>query len=81
MLSTPTVQQHEKFANVAKQKKTCHDMSVSVSVLLNFKMSQHTTFPTKLFSPGSLLLSTSNNSISSHQLPALKTELSIPSIP
>ncbi len=46
MLSTPTVQQHEKFANVAK-KKACHDMSVSVPVLLNFKMSQHTTFPTK----------------------------------
>ncbi len=28
-------------------KKTCHDMLVSVSVLLNFEMLQHTTFPTK----------------------------------
>ncbi len=36
MSSTPTVQRHEKFPNVAK---TCHDMSVSVSVSLNFKMS------------------------------------------
>ncbi len=44
MSLTPTVQRHEKFANVARKKKTCHNMSVSVSVLLNFKMSQHTTF-------------------------------------
>ncbi len=29
------------------KKKTCHDMSVSVSVSLNLKMSRHTTFPTK----------------------------------
>ncbi len=44
MSSTPTVQRHEKFANVAK-KNTCHDMSVSVFVLvsLNFKMLQHIT--------------------------------------
>ncbi len=30
------------------KKKTCHDMSVSVLVLLNFKMPRHTTFPTKV---------------------------------
>ncbi len=47
MLSTPTVQRHEKFANVARKKKTCHDMSVSVSVSLIFKMS-NMTFPTKM---------------------------------
>ncbi len=48
MLSTPTVQQHEKFADVSYNKiKTCHDMLMSVSVSLNVKMSQHTTFPTK----------------------------------
>ncbi len=47
MLLTPTDQRHEKFANVARKKKTCHDMSVSVSVWLNFKMLRHTTFPTK----------------------------------
>ncbi len=47
MLLTPTVQQHEKIASVANKKKTRHDMSVSVSVSLNFKMSQQTTFPTK----------------------------------
>ncbi len=46
MLST--VQRHEQFANVANKIRTCHDMSMSVLVLLNFKMSRHTTFPTKV---------------------------------
>ncbi len=43
---------HEQFSDMKKllmslRKRTCHDMSVSVSVLLNLKMSRHTTFPTK----------------------------------
>ncbi len=43
---------HQQFSNMKNflisLKKTCHDMLVSVLVSLNFKMSQHTTFPTKL---------------------------------
>ncbi len=45
MSSTPTVQQHEKFPNVAEKRHvtTCWCLCWS----LNFKMSWHTTFPTK----------------------------------
>ncbi len=45
---------HQQFSDMKNwlmllKKKTCHDMSVSVSVSLNFKMSRHTTFPTKIW--------------------------------